>query len=746
MYSAPAILSSAPIVLVTSASGLGSASVSDNDIVQTLGYSVSGVGANTYRYVLSSTATVDSGIVFYGPGGSGRFIDINANTNIIDVTKWGAVGNGVTDDTAAITRAISRAASLASNDQHPLIFFPPREYKITTLSIPEFIDVDMAGASLKSSSHDFSTPILSIGGSSQNAQVKLRGLRVEYDGTPTHNFPQSGLDNYYAIRIINAFQGDIDIALTNGFCGGVQMLASGTGPDYTGNSHNTVQMGGFYSFKVGLDLRANQYGYTNENLFLAGNFQGGSAMRNFGSMYCVRFSYVPPSGYAQQNNNVFIKPSFQVGAYNQEWHTGLVVQTNYRVYYQGREYRATNSGTTGATPPTHTTGTASDGTITWEYLGDYRRVPVYHQGAGAKCNFYASRWETGIGPFAMVSGNVEGFSTYEYEHYGGISGGNAFRDIEDIEYATTLRVPSCGSVIYEKTQAYDQNMDGIHNLHHRAIGSASGWTIAGLTYFGFFTGAFSNTSSFPNATILCRDGIDIESYPDVPCVLVDVSGAKRFRIDPNTFERLGRVYCAPMNDQFQKMDLETAGTLNTPPLLITDVFANVVSTYDTFQTSADGDTTMTVVASKDVPHVMVGFTSCKLEGFDIMRVRDKHGSEEMRVHCPTTQFKETQRQSFGTPTKGFFMRKGEIITNTGAGTGNPLYWVVTTPGVLGPAFATGVAVIRGEIRTAGANTYAANAAGTTGTTTPTGVQTVSDGNLTWDYIAPSAVITLGASL
>lgn len=36
-------------------------------------------------------------------------------------------------------------------------------------------------------------------------------------------------------------------------------------------------------------------------------------------------------------------------------------------FYNGNYYTATNTGTTGATAPTHTSSTDSDGTITWEY-------------------------------------------------------------------------------------------------------------------------------------------------------------------------------------------------------------------------------------------------------------------------------------------------------------------------------------------------------------------------------------------
>lgn len=43
-------------------------------------------------------------------------------------------------------------------------------------------------------------------------------------------------------------------------------------------------------------------------------------------------------------------------------------------FYNGNYYTSTNTGTTGATPPTHTSGTVSDGTVSWAYYsGSYTK-------------------------------------------------------------------------------------------------------------------------------------------------------------------------------------------------------------------------------------------------------------------------------------------------------------------------------------------------------------------------------------
>jgi hypothetical protein len=58
------------------------------------------------------------------------------------------------------------------------------------------------------------------------------------------------------------------------------------------------------------------------------------------------------------------------GAYT-VWSAGASVTAGDYRYYGLNIYQAAGSGTTGATPPTHTTGSVSDGTVTWAYINSY---------------------------------------------------------------------------------------------------------------------------------------------------------------------------------------------------------------------------------------------------------------------------------------------------------------------------------------------------------------------------------------
>lgn len=112
----------------------------DNQLVQTQGYSIEGLGANIYRYDAGSSATIDggftlpglngvlsfSGTTFNGTVGTGRFIAVDQS--VADVTKFGAVGDSSTDDSQAFKLT---AASLTSTGGK--IFIPPtRRYKINS--------------------------------------------------------------------------------------------------------------------------------------------------------------------------------------------------------------------------------------------------------------------------------------------------------------------------------------------------------------------------------------------------------------------------------------------------------------------------------------------------------------------------------------------------------------------------------------------------------------------------------------
>lgn len=77
---------------------------------------------------------------------------------------------------------------------------------------------------------------------------------------------------------------------------------------------------------------------------------------------------INPTPGANQNGNIII---FQYLADRsvkpKTWTTTTVFGANSYCFYNGNYYQTTAGGTTGATPPTHTSGSVSDGGVTWTF-------------------------------------------------------------------------------------------------------------------------------------------------------------------------------------------------------------------------------------------------------------------------------------------------------------------------------------------------------------------------------------------
>lgn len=121
------------ILSVPNVASLFTLKIQDNQVVQTQGYSLEGVGGNLYRYDAGSAATIDGGFVlpglngslsfsgttFNGANGTGRFIAIDQS--VADITKFGAVSNS--DCSNAVLRSLTSSLN---------VYFPPMRFLISS--------------------------------------------------------------------------------------------------------------------------------------------------------------------------------------------------------------------------------------------------------------------------------------------------------------------------------------------------------------------------------------------------------------------------------------------------------------------------------------------------------------------------------------------------------------------------------------------------------------------------------------
>lgn len=80
------------------------------------------------------------------------------------------------------------------------------------------------------------------------------------------------------------------------------------------------------------------------------------------------------------------------------WASGTVYGTNAYTFYNGNYYQTSAGGTSGGTPPTHTSGSASDGGVTWTYYN------------GAYSDFLADSDETVFNQKTLEQGMLERFA------------------------------------------------------------------------------------------------------------------------------------------------------------------------------------------------------------------------------------------------------------------------------------------------------------------------------------------------
>jgi hypothetical protein len=218
-----------------------------------------------------------------------------------DVRDYGAVGDGATDDTAAIQAALNAAAALKAVDgttAPPVVYFPKlaSHYRVTAgLTCSSGVSVQMDGFIGYNSSAP--TVVLTIGDATTRSffcRHRLGVVNVTGDNDQD--------ETHIGVKLVNPYFNTIDIVTARRFGIGVQYL----GTSAKGAVYNTTTIQYLFGCRIGIDLAATDSGWVNENLFLKGECQLLS-----GATGTFHFARINGISAGDSNNNVFISPAFE---------------------------------------------------------------------------------------------------------------------------------------------------------------------------------------------------------------------------------------------------------------------------------------------------------------------------------------------------------------------------------------------------------------------------------------------------
>ena len=132
--------------------------------------------------------------------------------------------------------------------------------------------------------------------------------------------------------------------------------------------------------------------------------------------YVIAFEYI---------SNYWVTP--QIQSTSTQWVTNTIYAASAYVFNAGYLYQTSAGGTSGATAPTHTSGTVSDGAVSWTFIGTYVHTSsgtwqnstaytsgTYFDNGGRvyKCTHSGTSGSTG--PVGTGTGIADGSCTWDY--------------------------------------------------------------------------------------------------------------------------------------------------------------------------------------------------------------------------------------------------------------------------------------------------------------------------------------------
>lgn len=213
------------------------------------------------------------------------------NIPFVQPEDFGAVGDGVTDDRAAIQAAINSGVA---------VWFGQKTYAFSAqLTNPDVVPMLGSGILLFTGSGE---DALIIGAADGNAHQPndntVSNVRV-------HRSAQDWSDEYAGVVVANCFGCQISISVED-FYIGAQLLGYDRGCTY-----NDIKIGVLRNNQISLQMRADGAdGYVNENIISNGRYTTSSSTSDVDDVIGV--DMVNNSSDNNFNNNLFLKPTFEM--------------------------------------------------------------------------------------------------------------------------------------------------------------------------------------------------------------------------------------------------------------------------------------------------------------------------------------------------------------------------------------------------------------------------------------------------
>lgn len=258
-------------------------------------------GALSMQELLSSAGSSLVGFIQSGTGATYRTVQSKLR-DTVSVKDFGAVGDGVADDTAAIQAALTYCKANGYAIQGA-----PGTYKITSTVVIE-CDGDMSAMTISVNAASVATAIR-VGPNTAGQYLFDADIKLPFViNSAKSGAGWTGFANSIGVEVANVYQSRITVPSIYNF--GVGLSCGGYG---VGCVYNTFTLGVIFGNKINLQLLPKTTtGWCNQNTFIGGRLgYSSSEGTSVAGVIQIQLRHQSGATNGAPNNNVFVNPSIE---------------------------------------------------------------------------------------------------------------------------------------------------------------------------------------------------------------------------------------------------------------------------------------------------------------------------------------------------------------------------------------------------------------------------------------------------